>query len=339
VEYAGSYAFAGCAALTNITFEEKLAGQNGYTLGEHFFDGCTAMTELNLPKGMTVLSAYMFANSGIVNAVIPAGITDLNVEGVFYNCTQLETVVFENYVLDCQSLGERFFYGCTKIKELTIPYGVDYPCFNKEEYAGCTSLEKITFHPVFGVILYESSFAGCANLKTLECYNVDEFEYDEDENVVGYAEVSKCGPYSLEGSPFRGNTSIKFIEIGDLYVGEAYLYGDVFAGSAIETVVVNGGWYMEIGTNEKCGRKGTFSGASALKEVWIIGEEDCYPWLDPETFRDLDHDVNFYFVSFTKDYLIDCVGDDEWLTSASEYAHFYFADTMPEGAEIPKGAK
>ena len=46
--------------------------------------------------------------------------------------------------------------------------------------------------------------------------------------------------------------------------------------------------------------------------------------------------MNFYFYTMTKEEVIAASGGKEdWLTNASEKAHFYFKDTIPADAEWP----
>ena len=91
----GNYVFANCTSLSNFTWEN---GSDYYIVGTHFFDGCTAMTQVTLPRniqlaeeemdaltkkynGLNVIPGYMFANTGIVDAVIPDYIIDMGPEG------------------------------------------------------------------------------------------------------------------------------------------------------------------------------------------------------------------------------------------------------------------
>jgi hypothetical protein len=83
---------------------------------------------------------------------------------------------------------------------------------------------------------------------------------------------------------------------------------------------------------------GIFSNAKELKEVWIAGGEEGL-YFSEDVFITLDHDVNFYFTGYTYDEVVDMVGDSAWFTTASEYAHFYFKDTMPADVEWPEEIK
>ena len=144
VTYVGNYAFANCTSLTSPSFEDK-TGSDYYELGTHIFDGCTSLTTVVLPNawritvedakacgidsgdrmnpGPTVqqlegnIPSYMFANTGIVNAVLPARVTMLCTKGVFMNCASLTSVTFGvTQLLHAENkLGADYFAGCVSL--------------------------------------------------------------------------------------------------------------------------------------------------------------------------------------------------------------------------------
>ena len=332
VKRAGNYAFAGCTALTSLTFEPLAEDGTTCALGEHFFDGCTALTQVIVPDGMTKLAPYMFANTGIVNAQVPIAITNISAEGVFYNCKNLETVNFVCKQLKTSKIGPKFFYGCSKIKELVIPDGVNNLLTGDEEFAYCTSLEKITFYTKILVESYAGSLIGCTSLKSIEIYFVGKYVKDENGVVIDYANTERTGIMTLYESVFKGS-AVKQAKVG---VYECYLHSLCLAGSNIETLVIDAAW-VELYAPKTSAKKGTFSDAEALREVWFVGDMDDYVWFDEDAFNYLDHEVSFYFTTYTYDDLVDWIGDDTWYNSASKNAKFYFADEIPAGKQPPEG--
>ncbi|MBO4992112.1 MAG: leucine-rich repeat domain-containing protein, partial [Firmicutes bacterium] len=156
-----------------------------------------------LPGQMKKFAPYMFANTGIVNLVISAQITDLFSEGVFANCKQLETVVFENLEYNSNKLGAKFFYGCSKLKEIELPYGINnifnhYGHTDPELdpmgnyiFANCTALEKVTVYSKNKVVTVAGyTFYNCTNLKELNLVYVHKSKFITDENgkVIGYGD-------------------------------------------------------------------------------------------------------------------------------------------------------
>uniref|UniRef100_A0A6C0AT56 Uncharacterized protein n=1 Tax=viral metagenome TaxID=1070528 RepID=A0A6C0AT56_9ZZZZ len=66
----GSFAFAGCASLTSVTFTptSTLATINGQA-----FNGCTALTSIKIPNSVTSISGNAFINSGLTTVTIANG--------------------------------------------------------------------------------------------------------------------------------------------------------------------------------------------------------------------------------------------------------------------------
>jgi len=163
----GDYAFAGCTSLTNLILEER---KTEMTVGAHLFDGCTSLTTVFEFPGVNTFSAYMYANTGIVNLVIPNSYTNLNAEGVFAYCANLQTVQFPANA--GTRLGGRFFKGCTALVSIDIPSSITSigtPYDNKtstsaigEVFMDCTSLQSISFNATG--FSGESTFENCVSL-------------------------------------------------------------------------------------------------------------------------------------------------------------------------------
>ena len=216
----GSYAFANCTSLTTVTFEETNV-DNPYTLYPHIFEGCTAMTTLQLPSNWvitaddykestgstpsasTVLSnmlpSYMFANTGIVDLVVPAQVTSLHTLGVFMNCKDLKTVRFEALKMIDSVIGDYYFYGCESLKEFEAAPSpdVDSPFTSIKGYsfAFCSSLEKFTCYYTTSDLLAlptgspTNHFEGCTSLKEVNICEIAVIEDTADSfkfEVVGY---------------------------------------------------------------------------------------------------------------------------------------------------------
>ena len=257
----------------------------------------------------------MFANTGIVHAVLPARITDIGTVGVFYNCKQMETVTFEADTLKTRSIGAMFFYGCSKLKEVEVPAGASSPLVSTLKnadgaiFAGCTALEKVVIHITgsSGQDTGLSTFAGCSSLKSVQILKPDGTE-------VGFR-------YLNDGA-FYGCSSLKNIT---LYLAEVSIKGNPFEGSGFEIMKLDTVRYFLNGTN--------FAGMPNLKELWI-GYRSLS--LTEETFKNLSCDVNIYFYNHTYEQVVNLCGD-AWFKNASEKAHFYFKDTIPEGVVPPEG--
>ena len=319
----GNYIFANCTALDSFVFEEIPANGAPYVFGTHFFDGCTAITELILPNSLklssaadhgisstnttltTAIPAYMFANTGLVNVVLPARIVNVASDGVFYGCKQMETFTFEATKLNpgMNGIGDYYFYGCSKLKELVIPTGMYTSFAGKYVFAYCTSLERIVINGANNYALSATLFEGCTSLQVI------------DMGGTNFMQIS--------ANVFKGLTSLKYLNLGNKSPS-VYSVG-MFAGSHIETVRIAG-----FGNSSGA----LFSGTENLKNVWIGSK---LPSNNANLFTSLETDMNFYFYTMTKEEVIAASGGkDDWFTNASDKAHFYFKDTIPADVEIPE---
>ena len=139
----GNYVFAYCTALSNFEFEKFAEGESvkAQTIGTHFFYNCQNITKVVLPEKIAItaddktasgssyttdIPSYMFAGTGIVNAVIPETSTDFYyfTRGVFANCKELVTVLFEvtpdASFTSYGSGNPTFFEGCDKLEALYV---------------------------------------------------------------------------------------------------------------------------------------------------------------------------------------------------------------------------
>ena len=171
VETLQEYAFAGCSSLATFTLAER---KTDLLPSAHLFEGCTSLTQMIEFPGMTAFADYMYANTGIVNLVVPVSITNLDSKGVFANCTSLVSARLPHNATG--TLGGRFFYGCTALETIELPTGINRLGTNGkstateqipsvgETFANCTSLRSITMS-VTG--LMGSDFENCTSLVSI----------------------------------------------------------------------------------------------------------------------------------------------------------------------------
>ena len=342
VKSAGDYAFANCTGLTSFTFEEAPSTVTPIAIGDHFFEGCTGITQLILHSRIKKFAPYMFANTGIVNLVIPAQITSLYTEGVFANCKQLETVTFENLKYSANKLGAKFFYSCSKLKEIELPYGIsnvfdvtsntdsDLDPQGNYIFANCTALEKVTVYSnTKSVSFMGYTFYNCTNLKEVNLLYVTKFITDENGKVTGYEDptpfqsTGSFGPYAFSGC-YKLDVMELFTEKESWFFME-----NIFAGFPNKTLILKGGV-------TSFASSGPFANAPALKEIWINPNS---LWIIGALFENMAGEVNVYFYNHTREEIVAMAGGDSLLTNAGENVHFYFKDTMPADAEWPEELK
>ncbi len=147
----GNGTFAGCTALSTVTFDQTPAGETPEILtwgsgsgtttissstttpypytdkfGVHYhgtFAGCTALKSLEIPEGrMNALPTYAFIGSGLESFTIPASMTTIN--SYAFNYTKLKSITIPHTVI---SLGIAFG-GCDELASVVFeetPEGVD----------------------------------------------------------------------------------------------------------------------------------------------------------------------------------------------------------------------
>ena len=353
----GDYAFANCTSLSNFVFEDVPEGQEGYHIGTHFFDGCTSITQIIVPNeivfagaesGTNCMPDYMFANTGIVNAVIPARITDLTTEGVFFNCKQLVSVDFEAKWLSGYNIGELFFYGCSSLKSIEIPCGLGDPftigshsvegleSSGNYIFGECTSLERVVVYIDYDFLSTGFfTFYNCTSLTSIEVIKVGDVIVDEYGDIVEYTDLTeRCFGFVNVGA-FQGCISLKDVK---MYHGSFAIYGNAFAGSGFETLhletlrLLEG--YDHYGFDDKI-----FSGMPCLKSIFIgkIFTNTNIFAISQNVFSDVDTEVNVYFYLYTREEVeAFCRGDMKWMENASDKVTFYFKEDLPEGLEIPE---
>ncbi len=129
----GSYAFRGCSGLTSLNLP---AGITSIDYGA--FQDCRGLTSLNLPAGITSIGKSAFYDcSGLTSLNLPAGITSIG-DGAFALCSGLTSL---NLPAGITSIGNLAFYGCSGLTSLNLPAGItsiDYGAF--QDCRGLTSL-------------------------------------------------------------------------------------------------------------------------------------------------------------------------------------------------------
>ncbi|MBR2296385.1 MAG: leucine-rich repeat domain-containing protein, partial [Clostridia bacterium] len=139
-------AFYGCSSLKSITISDKVT-----SIGASAFGACSGLESLTVPfvgasnsetsASTTTLFGYFFGTSsydggikttqcykssyGSVYYYIPSSLKTVTVTGgklfygAFYNCSNLKKVTLGDKI---DEIGEKVFYGCSSLEELTTPY-------------------------------------------------------------------------------------------------------------------------------------------------------------------------------------------------------------------------
>ena len=96
------YAFKGCTALRSVQFSDN---NNIPIINSDTFWGCTSLTHIDLPEGVTKIDRNAFRDSGLQSITLPSSLTSI-LGGAFYGCTSLTEVIVKGQDLSFMSNGD-----------------------------------------------------------------------------------------------------------------------------------------------------------------------------------------------------------------------------------------
>ena len=140
----GTGAFYGCSSLKSVKIPSSII----YLMGYELFYGCESLTSLTVAEGN---ANYYSVNNCIINktsnslaigcqsSVIP---DDGSVKSIgsyaFYGCSKLKSLTIPNGIT---SIGLQAFYACSELSELKIPDSVTH--IDRLVFAGCNNLIEV----------------------------------------------------------------------------------------------------------------------------------------------------------------------------------------------------
>ena len=152
----GRGAFWGCSGLTSLTIPSGVT-----SIGNSAFSGCSGLTSLTLPSGVTSIGEDAFAGcSGLTSLTLPSGVTSIDYQ-TFYGCSGLTSLTLPSGVTSISSYA---FYGCSGLTSLTIPSGVT--SISDCAFSGCSGLTSLTI-PSGVTSIGDWAFQDCSGLTSL----------------------------------------------------------------------------------------------------------------------------------------------------------------------------
>ena len=107
-------------------------------IGSYAFQGCSGLTSLNLPAGITSIGSYAFQGcSGLTSLTLPDGITWIG-DDAFRDCSGLTSLNLPDGIT---SIGDRAFKGCSGLTSLNLPDGITE--IGWYAFQGCSGLTSI----------------------------------------------------------------------------------------------------------------------------------------------------------------------------------------------------
>lgn len=251
----GNYVFDGCSSLTRISLPSGVTTTGAYT-----FQDCVALTAVTFGKNsvLTEISMYAFYRCrNLLDITIPDSVTTIGAYA-FSNCTSLPAIVIPDSVI---TIGNRAFEGCTGASNVTIGAG----CTSIGEYAfsGCTGVSNVS---VGAGAIGQYAFNGCTSIS----------------NVSIGSGVTEIGQYA-----FKDCTGITEIVIpGNV----DYIRNKAFSGCTnLTNVVVEGKSYVGNGALAECGNIVSLTTPR-------IGDQFFGELFNPATLSNYDTDDNETYV-------------------------------------------
>lgn len=156
VTYVGSYAFAYCDSLVNITMNNvnEIAGYAFYKSGR------VKNVELS-GAGNCIVGGYSFMECSSMESLRLAGVDSIGTYA-FSDCTALSNVSFGD---DIRAIGKWVFYNDTMLTELTFPESL--VLLQGSAFRNCKGLTSVTIPGNGSTQLIGNCFAGCSSLTTV----------------------------------------------------------------------------------------------------------------------------------------------------------------------------
>ncbi|MCD8208369.1 MAG: leucine-rich repeat protein [Bacteroidales bacterium] len=192
----GTRIFDSCVSLSSVTFAQSLE-MGG--IPNYMFNGCTALTSVTLPAGITSIGSYAFANTGLTMISIPetvatidtyafngTALTALEIPAsvttignyAFQNCMALVTADLSAPAV--LSIGNYAFSGCTALTTLT--FGADTTLtIGDYAFSGNTAVTSLSLYIANTVSIGNSAFSGWTSAQTI---TFDAAQYEVDHKLV-----------------------------------------------------------------------------------------------------------------------------------------------------------
>ena len=152
----GSYAFSGCSGLTSLTLPAGIT-----EIGFQAFYGCRGLTSLTLPDGITSIGSYAFYGCGRLTSLnLPAGITSIG-SYAFYGCSRLTSLTLRDGITE---IVNDAFSGCSGLTSLTLPDGITK--IGNHAFSCCSGLTSLNL-PAGITKISDGAFQYCSGLTSL----------------------------------------------------------------------------------------------------------------------------------------------------------------------------
>ena len=195
----GDYAFYGCSGLTSLTLPSGVTKIGCYALSS-----CIGLTSLTLPSSVTEIGEYAFLSCrGLTNFTIPSGVTKIG-GAAFFCCYGLISLTIPSSVT---AIGSEAFKHCSGLTSIYV-YMEKLPETGSNLFLGCD--EK-------NCTVYVPKGTGDAYFRSAEFgyfYNIVEFDATGIDKVATSTNAKEVSRYSANGqrlsAPAKGLNFVKY---------------------------------------------------------------------------------------------------------------------------------
>ena len=255
-----------------------ILGNSVVSIGEIAFggfeNGCTSLTSVYIPDGVTSIGNYAFYYcTSLTSVYIPDGVTSIG-DGTFYGCTSLTSINIPESVTsigggilgECTSLtsvyipdgvtsiGDSTFYGCTSLTSVHIPEGVTK--IGEGAFLECTSLTSVHIPEgvtSIGESLGDGVFGECSSLTSV--YIPRSVTNIERNTFIGCSSLTSIdipeGVTTIEDGTFNNCTSLSSISLhsttAPIINGDAFSYLPANGTLHIKPGVIDWMWEAMLG--------------------------------------------------------------------------------------------
>lgn len=197
-------AFYNCTGLSQLNYPtgwSKTLPYSGYSYTSPF-QGCTSLTSVTIPEGVTQIPDYAFQNcSSLVSVSLPDTLTKMGTYA-FNGCAQLSEIQWSAALTQ---IPDYAFQNCTDLDTLELPENLQ--SIGRNAFSGCSGLRQITFNDTLEVI-GNNAFQNCTGLVTLVCNDglktISDYAFSGCGNLTTVnipKSVSACGSNSFQNCP------------------------------------------------------------------------------------------------------------------------------------------
>ena len=194
----GDYAFYGCSGLTSLTLPSGVT-----KIGGGAFFNCSGLTSLTLPSGVTSIGNYAFSGCrGLTSLTLPSGLTEIGY-GTFSGCSGLTSITLPSGVTE---IGELAFNRCSGLTSIYV-YTEKLPKMGRSVFEDCDAKKCTVYVPKGTYDDYWLSEFGYFE-------NIVEFDPTGINNVITSNDAKELSRYSLNGqrlsAPTKGLNIVKY---------------------------------------------------------------------------------------------------------------------------------